>query len=388
MDAWLASKDLTMSQMSFTRNDCPSLGVEIELQMVDADTMALANRISDVLAVLPDDLKDVVKPELMQSYLEINTGVCTTVAEAGRDLQGKLQIVEQAMEGLGLKPFWAGSHPFSSWQDQKVTVDDRYHRLVDLMQDVARRLLTFGLHVHVGVETGDKAIAVCDRMMKYLPLLLSLSSNSPFWENRRTGLHSNRSKVMEGLPTAGLPNRMRNWSEYVWLINHLRSTGFINSIREIWWDIRPHHNFGTVEVRICDMPPSLDHVLAITALVQCMVVAISREIDEGTFQADYHPTMVQQNKWRATRYGASAELVSTEDFKRKSVAQVTADLIERLTPIADELGCESQLQWLANVVPNAGSFQQLEIFERTADPAAVVREMIEKNHWSRGTFSV
>lgn len=376
-----------MSQLAFARNDRPSLGVEIELQMVDSETMALANRISDVLAVLPDDAKGFVKPELMQSYLEINTGVCTTVSEAGTDLLGKLKVVEQVMDGLGLKLFWAGSHPFSSWQDQKVTVDERYHRLVDLMQDVARRLLTFGLHVHVGVETGDKAIAVCDRMMKYLPLLLSLSSNSPFWENRNTGLHSNRSKVMEGLPTAGLPNRMRNWSEYVWLINHLKSTGFINTIREIWWDIRPHHNFGTVEVRICDMPPSLDHVLAITALVQCMIVSISREIDEGTFQADYHPTMVQQNKWRATRYGANAELVSTQNFRRKSVNQVTLDLIERLTPIAEELNCLPQLQSLADVVPNSGSNQQLEIYERTGDSAAVIREMIEKNHWSRGNSS-
>lgn len=372
-----------MSRLTFTRNDEPTLGVEIELQMVDAETMALANRIFDVLKLLPEDLQAAVKPELMQSYLEINTGVCHTVSEAGEDLKGKLRIVEGVMEQLGLKLFWAGSHPFSSWQDQEVTVDDRYQRLVDLMQDVARRLLTFGLHVHVGVESGDKAIAVADRMMKYLPLLLSLSSNSPFWENRNTGLHSNRSKVMEGLPTAGLPHRMRNWSEYAWLINHLKATGFINSIREIWWDIRPHHNFGTVEVRICDMPPSLNHVLSIAALIQCMVVSISREIDEGTFQADYHPTMVQQNKWRATRYGAGAELVSTQDFKQKSVSQVTLDLIQRLGPIADELKCASELQALAQIVPNAGSVQQLEIFERTGDPAAVVREMIEKNHWSR-----
>ena len=229
--------------------------------------MALANRIDDVLYALPPELREAIKPELMQSYLEINTGVCTTVANAGEDLRGKLRCVEDSIKPLGLQLFWAGTHPFSSWRDQKITVDERYHRLVDLMQDVARRLVTFGLHVHVGVETGDKAINICDRMMKYLPLLLALSSNSPFWEGRDTGLHSNRSKIMEGLPTAGLPHRMRNWSEYVWLINHLVSTGFINSIREIWWDIRPHHNFGTVEVRICDMPASLDHVLSITCLL-------------------------------------------------------------------------------------------------------------------------
>lgn len=368
-----------MSQLEFTRNDKPTIGVELELQLVDEETMALANRIEDVLAALPEQMRATIKPELMQSYLEINTGICETVRDAGADLQRKLNLVETASNSLGLKLFWAGSHPFSSWRDQKITVDDRYHRLVDLMQDVARRLVTFGLHVHVGVETGDKAVNVCDRMMKYLPLLLSLSSNSPFWEGRNTGLHSNRSKIMEGLPTAGLPHRLRNWSEYVWLINHLVGTGFINSIREIWWDIRPHHNFGTVEVRICDMPASLNHVLGITALIQCLVQAISREIDQGTFQSEYHPMMVQQNKWRATRFGAGAELVGTSDFQQKSVQSVTNNLVDRLMPIARELDCEQELDSVKLVPANAGAVQQLRIFEETGSRTEVVRRMIAAN---------
>ena len=372
-----------VSRLPFTRNDSPTIGVEIELQLVDSQTMELANRIEDVLAALPADLQMAIKPELMQSYLEINTGVCQTVAEAGDDLRAKLQAVESSVNPLGILLFWGASHPYSSWRDQKITVDERYYRLVDLMQDVARRLLTFGLHVHVGVETGDKAVHVCDRMMKYLPLLLSLSSNSPFWEGRNTGLHSNRSKIMEGLPTAGLPHRMRNWSEYVWLINHLKSTGFINSIREIWWDIRPHHNFGTVEVRICDMPASLNHVLAITALVQCLVTAISLEIDQGTFQMDYHPMMVQQNKWRATRYGADAELVSTTDFAQRSVQQVTDGLVKRLKPIAKDLNCESELESLRDVPASAGARQQLALFDETGSRKEVVRRMIGQNHWTR-----
>jgi glutamate---cysteine ligase / carboxylate-amine ligase len=372
-----------MSQLLFTPNQRPTIGVEIELQLVDVETMELANRIEDVLQALPADLRDAIKPELMQSYLEINTGVCNTVREAGTDLRGKLALVEGAAESLGLQLFWAGSHPFSSWRDQKVTADDRYHRLVELMQDVARRLVTFGLHVHVGVETGDKAIMVCERMMKYLPLLLSLSSNSPFWEGRNTGLHSNRSKIMEGLPTAGLPHLMRNWSEYVWLINHLVKTGFINSIREIWWDIRPHHNFGTVEVRVCDMPASLDQVLAITALVQCLVQAISREIDEGTFQSEYHPMMVQQNKWRATRYGSDAELVSTHDFQQRSVAKVTDELVSQLQPMANELDCADELQSLRSLPANAGAKQQLQYFEETGSRTEVVRRMIAANHWRK-----
>lgn len=371
-----------MSALVFTRNEKPTVGVELELQLVDAESFALTNRIEDVLAALPPELNEVVKPELMQSYIEINTGVCDTVAQAGDDLRAKLQAVENVLDPMGIRLLWAATHPFSSWRDQKVTVNDRYYRLVELMQDVARRLVTFGLHVHVGVDTGDKAINICDRMLRYLPLLLALSSNSPFWEGRNTGLHSNRSKIMEGLPTAGLPHVMRNWSEYVWVVNHLIDTGFMNSIREIWWDIRPHHNFGTVEVRICDMPPNLDQVLGITALVQCLVHAISSEVEQGTYQLDYHPMMVQQNKWRATRFGADARLVLSQTYEQASVAETVANLAKKLHEQSVELGCTDELQSVLNIPGNTGAAQQLSIFEETGSKSEVVRQMIEANHWS------
>ena len=204
---------MTMSSLEFKRNDYPTLGVEIELQLVDAESLALSNSITEVLQGLPAELEPRVKPELMQSYLEINTGICNTVGDVELDLREILGQVEKVTDNLGLKLFWGATHPFSSWRDQKITVNVRYYRLVELMQDVARRLVTFGLHVHVGVDTGDKAIMICDRMMRHLPLFLALSVNSPFWEGRNTGLHSNRSKIMEGLPTAGLPSQMRNYSE-------------------------------------------------------------------------------------------------------------------------------------------------------------------------------
>ena len=373
--------DNSMTTLRFTPNSAPTIGVEIELQLVDSDSFALRNSIAEVLDALSSDLRSSVKPELMQSYLEINSGICHTVREVGEDLRQKLDAVQAAIDPLGLHLFWAATHPFSSWRDQQVTVDDRYNRLVELMQDVARRLVTFGLHVHVGVDTGDKAIMICDRMLKHLPLLLALSSNSPFWEGRNTGLHSNRSKIMEGLPTAGLPHQMRNYSEYVWLIHHLVETGFINTIREIWWDIRPHHNFGTVEIRVCDMPANLHQVLAITALIQCLVVAISLEIEQGTFQSEYHPMMVQQNKWRATRYGADAKLVSSSDFHQRSVQETVDDLISRLLPTARTLDCEQELLSAASLPGNTGSRQQLQIHEATGSRQEVVRQMLQNNRW-------
>ncbi|MFO0426660.1 MAG: YbdK family carboxylate-amine ligase [Planctomyces sp.] len=368
-----------MTVMRFTPNTSPTVGVEIELQMVDAEELALCSCISEVIAAIPPHLRGSVKPELMQCYIEINTRICRTVREAGEDLREKLADLESVVNPLGIQLFWAATHPFSSWRHQHITVNDRYLRLVELMEDVARRLVTFGLHVHVGVDTGDKAIMICDRMQQHLPLLLALSANSPFWEGRNTGLKSNRSKIMEGLPTAGLPYQMRNWSEYVWLVNHLIDTGFINSIREIWWDIRPHHHFGTVEIRVCDVPPNLDHVLALTALIQCLVHTISIEIDEGTFLGDYHPMMVEQNKWRATRYGADASLVSSKDFQPRSVQTIVDNLVEQLTPAAIELSCLPELRSVRELPSNTGARQQLEIFQATQSRRQVVREMIERN---------
>jgi carboxylate-amine ligase len=370
-----------MGIIRFTSNEAPTIGIELELQLVDAETFPLTSAIETVLARMPASLRGQVKPELMQSYLEINTGVCRTVREAGDDLRSKLEDLERVTDPLGIRLFWAATHPFSSWRDQRITVDERYHRLVELMQDVSRQLVTFGLHVHVAVDSGDKAVMICDRMLRHLPLLLALSANSPFWDGRATGLRSARSKVMEALPTAGLPKQMRNWSEYVWIVNHLVDTGFIHTIRELWWDIRPHHEFGTVEIRVCDMPPDLDQVLALAALVQCLVVALSAEIDGGTYQSDYHPMMVQQNKWRAARYGAEARLVDTDDYRQHSVPDTTRKLVGLLRGTAQALDCAPELERVLDLPHRTGAAQQLEIHARTGDPRAVVREMLERNGW-------
>jgi carboxylate-amine ligase len=201
-----------MSPYKFVTNEHPSIGVEIELNLVDGHTMALRSASSQVLSEVPDELSSSIKPELLQCYVELNTKVCQTVAEVETDLERKLEEVRKITDRLGLRLFWSGTHPFSPWQDQDVTPQERYHDLIGLLQETARRIVTFGLHVHIGVDSGDKAIMICDRIMQHLPTLLALSVNSPFWQGRNTGLHSQRSKIMETLPTAGLPPMMRNWS--------------------------------------------------------------------------------------------------------------------------------------------------------------------------------
>jgi glutamate---cysteine ligase / carboxylate-amine ligase len=367
-----------MDKIEFTSNSRPTLGIEIELALVDAETMALSNSIQQVLERVPAELTEHIKPELMQSYVEINTGVCRTVDEAHRDLTEKLRILEQATDALGLRLYWSGTHPFSRWRDQLVTPSDRYERLVELLQDMARQLVCFGLHVHVGVNSGDKAVMICDRIMRHLPVLLALSANSPWWENRVTGLRSHRAKIMETLPTAGLPPMMRNWSEYVWIVRHLIETGFIHTIREVWWDVRPHHNFGTVEVRMCDIPGSLEDSLALAAFVQCLVKALSDQIDRGTYQHDYHPMMVHQNKWRASRFGLEAELIDPLTFESRTVRVIVERLVKDLRPVAQELGCSA---WLDRVLAmsrcESWADRQLAVLKETGNAAEVVRHFTD-----------
>ncbi len=366
-----------MSLFKFIANERPSLGVEIELNLVDNQTMALRSAITRILAELPPELGDSVKPELLQCYLEINTKVCNDVDEVRLDLERKLQAVREIVARLDLRLFWSATHPFSRWQDQEVTPNERYYGLIDLLQETARRLVTFGLHVHVGVDSGDKAIMICDRIMQHLPTLLAFSVNSPFWNGRNTGLHSQRVKVMETLPTAGLPPLMRNWSEYTWLLNHMVQTGFIKTIREIWWDVRPHHNFGTVEVRICDMPPTLEHVLGLTALIQCLVFDLSEEIERGTYQYDCHPFMVRQNKWRACRYGMEAKLVDPSTYQAIPARQVVHSLVDRLADRGEELGCASYLQSVHDLAEQpTGALRQLQILRETNNLEEVVRRML------------
>ncbi len=370
-----------MSPYTFASSLGPTLGVELELNLVDAQTLALRSGVVPILESLPPELHGSVKPELFQCYLEINTAICRDVAEVERDLTAKIKVVEQLARNQGMRLYWGGTHPFSRWQDQEVTPDERYLGLVDLLQETARRLVTFGLHVHVGLDSGDMAIMICDRILPHLPMLLALSVNSPFWQGRNTGLHSHRIKIMETLPTSGLPPLMRNWSEYTWLLNHMIQTGFIKTVREIWWDVRPHHNFGTIEVRICDMPPSLHHVLGLTALIQCLVHDLSEEIDRGTYQNNCHPFLIRQNKWRACRYGMEARLVDPQTFQSIPVRKVVHRLLDRLKDRALELGCSSQLEIVRELADRqTGSVLQLEAYRQTGDLTEVIRRMLRLSH--------
>jgi glutamate---cysteine ligase / carboxylate-amine ligase len=369
-----------MTVLDFQSNRLPTLGIEIELGLVDAQTMNLSSSFDKLVERLPQCSSDRFKPEIIQSVLEINTDVCDSVRDAEKELRGRLGVVEQAADSIGVALWWGGLHPFAKCEDQVVTTDERYLRLVEQLQILARRMVTFGLHVHVGVDSGDKAVMICDRILRHLPTLLALSSSSPFWEGRPTGLQSYRSKVMELLPTAGLPPLMRNWSEYVWLVNHMVNTGFIDTIRELWWDVRPHHNFGTVEIRMCDMPGNLDDTLALSALIHCLVKSLSDEIDEGAYQHDCHPILVRQNKWRAARFGNAAQMVDAFTYEVQSLEQVVNSLVDRLRPTADSLGCTEYLERCREMAAGpTWADRQLALAEETASLQEMVRRLTQQS---------
>jgi carboxylate-amine ligase len=370
-----------MNTPRFVPNDRPTLGVELEFALVDSATMALSSAYDAVASRVPEPYRASVKPELMQCYLEVNTGICDTVDDVAADLTPKIAVVTDAARSVGVEILWTGTHPFSLWHTQEITPDDRYQGLVELLQDTARRLVTFGLHVHVGLDSGDKAVMIADRLLRHLPALLALSANSPFWNGRDTGLQSQRSKVMADLPTAGLPPLMRNWSEYVWLLRHMVETGFIQTIREVWWDVRPHHNFGTIEVRICDMPADLPTVLSLTALIQCLVHSLSDEIDRGTYQYDCHPMMVRLNKWRACRHGLAAVLVDPYTQEARPAADVIARLAATLRETAVELRCEPHLARLDELVRRGtgADHQRRLAADCRGNLAAVVRRLVAAN---------
>ena len=336
-----------------------SLGIEVELQLVDRESRELRSGASQILQRLEAERGEAhpkAKNELIESNIELITGVCSTVAEARADLEGTLGEVVPVAHELGLALLCAGTHPFSEWSAQEITDNERYHRLVDEVQWPARRMAIFGIHTHVGVRSAEKAIAIANALCGYIPHFLALSASSPWWQGRDTGLASTRSKVFEGLPTAGVPQMLGGWDEFSELMTTLISARSISSIREIWWDIRPHPNFGTVELRICDGLPTMTEITTIAALAQCLVEWMDHLIDRGYTLPCPKRWIVGQNKWRAARHGIDAEIIVDDAGTVTPLRGAIAELVEELTPVARRLGCEKELDNTRRVLHHGPSY--------------------------------
>ena len=364
-------------RIAFRGSPRPTVGVELELQLLDPETMNLVAGAPAILERIAD--KSHVKAELIESTIELNTDVCEDVGAVRRDLSGRIEQLLAVAGELGYRVACAGTHPFSRWAEQRITDSERYRRLVDQCQWPARRLMIFGVHVHVGIESGEKAIAVSNGLTTYLPHLLALSASSPFFNDADTGLASCRSKIFESLPTAGLPYRLLNWAEFQRLMITLVSAKAIESVREIWWDVRPHPGFGTIEVRICDGLPTLDEVLAVTALIQALVVWLGDHYDEGMYLPLHRHWIVRENKWRAARWATEAEIIVDEDGNLERLDESLARLVEEVAPTAKRLGGETELQGVAAMLGADLSYRrQRSIYRETRDYTAVTKALVRE----------
>jgi len=366
--AWNASRGAT-------------LGVEWELQLIDANTRLLRQDAREVLGLLPglseDGYHPKIRHELMQSTLEVVTGICSTAREAKADLATTIGELQRITEPRGTMLACAGTHPVSDWRDAKMAPIQRYAELVEQMQWLARRIQTFGVHVHVGLRDGSKAIPIVNALAAYLPHFLALTASSPFWCGQDTGLASSRSVVFGALPTAGPPHRLAKWSEFEDYMDTLLRAGTIRSIKEVWWDIRPHPDFGTVEIRMFDGLPTLREIGMVAALSQCLVQLFDFQLDRGYTLPNPAAWVVRDNKWRATRYGLEAMVITDDTGATAPLRDELYELIQELEPVADRVGCPDELCVVSDVLDQGASYErQRAIIEGGGDLTDVVDALV------------
>jgi carboxylate-amine ligase len=340
----------------------PTLGIEWELQLIDRRTRMLRQDAREVLAALPGLSESGEHPkmkfELMQSAVEVVTGICSTVAEAKGDLAATISQLQRITAERGTMLACAGTHPVSDWRDAKMAPIQRYAELLENLQWLARRIQTFGVHVHVGIRDRSKAMPIVNALAGYLPHFLALTASSPFWSGHDTGLASSRSVIFGGLPTSGPPQMLPNWSDFENYMDTLLRAGTIRSIKEVWWDIRPHPDFGTVEVRMFDGLPTLREIGMAAALSQSLVHLLDTQLDRGYTLPRPAAWVVRDNKWRATRYGLDAMVITDDYGSTAPLRDQLYELVRELDPVAERLGCAAELAVAFEVLDQGASYER------------------------------
>ncbi|GAA4074713.1 MULTISPECIES: glutamate--cysteine ligase [Actinomadura] len=348
--------------IDFNPSRGPTLGVEWEIQLVDAETRHLRQDAREVLAALPSlsEGGDVhkVRHELMESTVEVVTDVCHTVGEAKDDLAATVAALRSAAADRGIALACTGTHPISDWRDAVMAPVQRYADLIEQMQWLARRIQTFGVHVHVGVSDADRVIPIVNALSAYLPHFLALTASSPFWSGHDTGLASSRAVVFGQLPTAGPPHLLDDWAAFEDYMATLLRAGTIRSIKEVWWDIRPHPDFGTVEIRMFDGIPTLRELGMAAALCQSLVTLFDQQLDRGYTLPRPAAWVVRDNKWRATRHGLDAIVITDDTGNTTPLRDDLYELVRELEPVADRLGCTEELKVAAEVLEHGASYER------------------------------
>ncbi|PYQ69497.1 MAG: carboxylate-amine ligase [Acidobacteria bacterium] len=356
-----------------------TLGVEEEFQIVDPETWQLRSHVSELLASTAATFGDQVKRELHQSIVEVGTKICVSVAELAEEIIRCRRGLADAAERVGLRVAAAGTHPFSSWTDQVLSPGERYDTIVEELQLLARSLLIFGLHVHVGIPDRALTIELMNEARYFLPHLLALSTSSPFWMGHNTGLKSYRTTVFRRFPRTGIPDRFQSWSEYQDYVNLLIELHCLDNARKIWWDIRPHPTFGTLEFRVCDVPTAPRATIAIAALAQAVIVKLYKLRRRNLGFRLYHRRLLEENKWRAARWGLDGKLI---DFGRRQevpMRDLALELLEFVDDVVDELDSRREVQYVRDILRDGTSAdRQLAVYRETGDLRAVVQAIVRE----------
>ncbi len=351
-----------------------TIGIEEELMILDGTSLGLVNEIETLLEAAPDGE---VQPELMESVLEIATPKCAGVPEAGRELRGLRRRVIEAARTRDLAIGSAGTHPTAKWEDQRISARPRYRELVAALRSVARREIIFGLHVHVGIDDPDKAIHVANGMRVHLPILLALSANSPFWRGEATGLASARMPIFRAFPRVGVPPFYRDWADYQERVEFMQRSGVMEDYTFTWYDVRPHPNLGTVEIRAMDAQTRVEHSLALAALVQAMVRELAVHFEAGKALTPYPHEMIDENRWLAARHGLDGDLVDLPGAERVPAKALARRLHERLRPHAEDLGSVEAFDGISDILERGnGAERQRMVFEANHDLAELMREIV------------
>jgi len=358
-------------------NSSPELtrGVEIELQLVNKTNLNLNNVSSKVLIDVNKEISDNIKCELIESMIEINTNICSNIKEVENDIRKTLKHLDEILKNYETEINCTSLHPFAIGKNQIITDSPRYKRIMKDLQMVGKRFISQGLHVHIGIGNPEDAIKVNNALRVYLPLLLALSTSSPFFEGEDTGLHSYRTKLFEALPLAGMPDYLNNWNHFENLTEHLEGAGIINSVKDLWWDVRPHPGFGTVEIRVCDIPINFKEIIALVALIQALVVTLTK-LD--SYQ-DTHIQILQSNKWQAARYGLNGVFVDPKTFKKLSMRKAIENLYILVEPAIVTLGLKKHFNILEKILSNdTGSNKQRKLYSSSKNFEHMLKTLKEQ----------
>ncbi len=351
-----------------------TIGIEEEYQTIDPETRDLRSHIDlEIIAKGKSLLKEAVKAEMHQSVIEVGTGVCHDIKEAASQVKDlRSQICNLARQN-GLRLAASGTHPFSDWRTQAIYPDERYEIIVQDLKIVARANLIFGLHVHVGVEDRETAIHLMNAARYFLPHILALSTNSPFWLGMDTGLKSYRCKVFDKFPRTNIPDLIPSWGEYQRFVDLLVKTNCIDNAKKIWWDIRPHPNFPTIEFRICDVPMRADETIAIAALIQATVAKLYKIHSENQTFRLYDRALLMENKWRALRYGLDGKLIDFGKQIEVPVRDLIYEYLHFVDDVVDELNSRDEINYIHRILEQGtGADRQLRIFQETCDLTKVM----------------